>query len=81
MNRAIQEHLKPVVKIYPNTDGILRPVSAKTITALNLSSMHVPEERMYKEVIFAPGAPVSRYFDSALKCWRIHEPNIIQVED
>jgi hypothetical protein len=43
--------------------------------------MHLPEHKIDKEVLFVEGAKVAKYFESALKCWRIHQPNIIQVED
>lgn len=63
------------------SDNSLQFVSEHTIRTLGLSNMHLKENRTIKEVIFAEGANVAEFFDSALKCWRIHEPNIITIEE
>ena len=36
---------------------------------------------LLEEVIFARRAPVADCFKSALKCWRIYEPNVINLEN
>jgi hypothetical protein len=36
---------------------------------------------MLEEVLFDPTANVSECFASALKAWRIHSPNVIQMQD
>ena len=38
-------------------------------------------DRLLEEVQFAYKAPVSECFRSALKCWRIFEPNVINLEN
>ena len=77
LNRAIQEQLKPIIFRKSNTDVILSPVSNRTMKDLKLSKAHLPKNKVDKEVVFAEGAPVSLYFESALKCWRINSPSII----
>lgn len=43
--------------------------------------MHLLENRTVKVVKFETGAELSLDFESALKCWRIHKPNVISVEN
>ena len=39
------------------------------------------DQGVFEEVQFAYKAPVAECFKSALKCWRIYEPNIINLEN
>lgn len=34
-----------------------------------------------EEVIFKEGASIAKYLQSAIKCWRITKPSVIQIEN